>query len=189
MPTQTGLITAEQFVEMHFEVPVELVRGEIVYLYGEDGMTRPGWKHGIVCVNVAAVLWQWARPTRAGIVTSNDTGVITERDPDTLRGPDVFFVAAGKVPAGPAPKGVPEITPDLCVEVLSPSDRWQRVRHKVMEYLDRGVSEVWVLDSEKHTVHIFRDDDSPSELKLGDTLMSPVLPGFECRIDEFFEGA
>lgn len=188
MSTDTSLITVEQFLEMHFDVPVELVRGEVVYLYGEDGVTRPGWRHGVVCGNITFFLMDWNRRVKTGIVTCNDTGVITERNPDTLRGPDLFFVAASKIPAGPMAAGVPEIVPDLCVEVLSPSDRWQLVRRKVNEYLDRGVSEVWILESDTQSVHLFRDNESPRILKAGEKLNSVTLPGFECQVEELFAG-
>ncbi|WP_437223979.1 Uma2 family endonuclease [Planctomicrobium sp. SH661] len=187
MPTQTFPITAEQFMEMHFDVPVELVRGEVVYPYGDDGMTRPGWQHSVVCQNVGALLWNWCRSGQYGRVMSNDTGILTERNPDTLRGPDLFFVSTAKLSSGPIPSGVPGIIPDVCIEVLSPNDRWQQVRHKITEYLDCGVPEVWVLEVERKTLHVFLDNDSPRALNLGSTVTSDVLLGFSCLVDDLFE--
>src|SRR5690606_30668743 len=100
------------------DVPLELVRGEIVE------MTRPGVRYGGVCAGVATALFNWARPGQKGRVVGNDAGIQTARDPDSVRGPDVFFIRMDRLPGGKYPEGWLETPPDLCVEVLSPNDRW-----------------------------------------------------------------
>jgi hypothetical protein len=59
--------------------------------------------------------------------------VITERGPDSVRGPDVSFYSYAKVPKDQPPEGYPDVPPDLDVEVLSPHDRWVKVQGKVVE--------------------------------------------------------
>ncbi|MCA9080406.1 MAG: Uma2 family endonuclease [Planctomycetaceae bacterium] len=179
--TPTKLITAVEFLDMDFDGPAELVRGEVLE------MTRPGWKHGVVCGNVAFLLGQWRRQVGQGIVTTNDTGVLTERDPDTLRGPDLFYVSEDRLPKLDVPHGVPAIIPNLCVEVLSPSDRWSDVLRKASEYLALGVSEVWLIDPEDRIVQILRSDTATIQLRVGDQLTSQELSGFECAISLLFE--
>ncbi|MBX3439778.1 MAG: Uma2 family endonuclease [Planctomycetaceae bacterium] len=188
MSTEIKPITAQEFMEMHFDVPVELVRGEIVFLYGVGEMTRPGWRHGIVCQNVGGQLWAWARSCRAGLVASNDTGFLTERNPDTVRGPDLFFISASRRPVGEIPAGISDAIPELCVEVWSPGDRWREVHRKIDEYLNRGVSEVWVVIPERKTVEVFRQEEAPVIFATDDVLRSDLLPGFECRVASLFEG-
>jgi len=34
--------------------------------------------------------------------------------------------------------------PDLCIEVMSPTDSWEEMRHKCLLYLAAGAKEVWV---------------------------------------------
>ena len=79
-------MTAEQFFDWcnrpenrdrHFE----LVRGEVVEV------SRPGERHGFVCLNVGRILGNYTFQRRKGYACSNDTGLILERDPDTVRGP------------------------------------------------------------------------------------------------------
>ncbi len=89
MPATTSLITAEEFARMHFDQPVELVRGEIVSLSGEDGMARPSPGQGWVCFEIARLLGNWAEGARARRVTTNDAWITTGRSPDTVRGADV----------------------------------------------------------------------------------------------------
>ena len=176
------LLTAEQFAEMEFDVPVELVRGEVVEL------TRPEPPHGNVCFRVAFHLGQWALPRKAGEITTNDSGVITERDPDTVRGPDVAFYAASAIPSGKFNRKSRSLVPTLCVEVLSPSNRWSEIRTKIKEYLVRGVEEVWIVDCERRTVEVFRSDLPPVEFEQDAQLVSRALSEFTAPVSEFFAG-
>src|SRR5262245_11458663 len=68
----------------------ELVRGEVVEV------SRPGDVHGFVCANVARILGNFTFARRKGYVGSNDPGVVLERDPDTVRGPDLVLFDQGR---------------------------------------------------------------------------------------------
>jgi len=123
MATGTTLITAEELMELceEYDGLCELVRGEI------QEMTRPSTEHGLVCGNLAYELGHWIRKGHPGFLVTNDAGVLTERDPDTVRGPDLYFVSEQRLPKQRGRRGWMEVPPDHCVEVLSPSDRWKDV--------------------------------------------------------------
>lgn len=178
----TALISAEEFAEMSFDHPVELVRGEIVE------MTRPGGIHGVVCFRCASILDRWHPSGDVFQVVSNDTGVVTSHGPDSVRGPDLFVVRRDRLPDGRIPAGNFGVAPDVCIEVKSPHERWSAVIHKVSEYLGIGVSEVWVVDPDRRRVHVYHLDTEPDVLNCGDTLISSALPEFHCAVDEFFRG-
>ena len=180
--TNPKLVTAEEFAELSFDVPVELVRGEIVE------MSRPDVVHGTVCGNVAFPIMTWNRQRDFGLVVMNDSGVVTERDPDTVRGPDAMVISKDRLPGGIAPHGFTDLRPNLAIEVLSPSERWKKVREKISEYRNRGVDEVWIVDPKKRSVRIFRVDGTEISHGENDEITSPVLPGFSCRVSEFFLG-
>ena len=179
---QQSLITAEQFETMEAEFPRDLVRGEVVI------MPPPGVIHGQVCGNLIFALESWVRPIDLGIVTANDSAVLTERNPDSVRGCDIAFTRWEKLPDRKLPTGAFRVPPDLVAEVQSPSDRWRDVMVKVAEYLDAGVAEVWVVDPDDRSVDVFHDDDrKPTRLSGDQVLKSPdILPGFECAVSEFF---
>ena len=177
MSTAQTLITVEEFWEMDFDGPVELVRGEIVE------MPRPNTWHGYCCNKAGHYLQVWNDDDRYGFIISNDSGVLTERDPDTLRGPDVYFIRRERLPQGTLPEKWIEVAPDLAVEVLSPTDSWRDLWDKVHEYFALGVREVWVIDPRKRKLHVMRADDEPRILEDGETLESDdVLPGFSCEV-------
>jgi Uma2 family endonuclease len=184
MATVTKPITAEEFIEMP-EPPdgskQELVRGEIVML------PPPGFQHGEVQVNVATLLKPHVRAHRLGRITV-ESGVVIERDPDTVRGPDVAFWSVERLPFDQCPQGYPEVAPDLCVEVLSPSRRLRDIREKIQEYFTRGVRMVWIVDPHNRTISVYRSADEGRLLHETATLSGEeVLPGFTCRVAEFFD--
>jgi Uma2 family endonuclease len=182
--TAVKLITAAEFARMP-EPPggskLELVRGVIVTV------PPPHFIHGVCQTNVASLLKAHARPTRRGRVTV-ETGLITEQDPDTVRGPDVAFWSAERLPLEQTPEVYPEVAADLCVEILSPSSTRREMQDKVREYLTRGVRLVWVVDPDARTVTVYRQPGEGRVLWEDATLTGEeVLPDFQCRVSEFFE--
>lgn len=185
MSIAQALVTAEEFkqIAQDHDGLVELVRGAVVEV------SRPGTKHGYICNEIGRHLGNWARSHRAGRAISNDAGVQTEHDPDTVRGPDVYFIREERLPGGKLPDGWLEVPPDLCVEVFSPHDRWKDVLEKIDEYFTLGVPEVWVLDPQKREVHVhLADGPVPAVLGVDQELTSQRLPGFCCAVRDLFEG-
>lgn len=181
--TGEPLLTAEQFaVRPDPGYPEELVRGRIV------AMPMPRQRHGEICGRVVRILGNWVEEKDLGRVLSNDTGVITERDPDTVRGADVSFCSYTRMPQGPLPDYYLDVAPDLVVEVVSPSDRWPKVLAKVAEYLDAGTAAVLVLDDARRVAHLYRADGATLLLAATDELTVPEMLGdFSVKVSQFFE--
>lgn len=76
-------------------------------------MPMPRPRHGEICSKVVRHLGNWVEEKDLGRVLSNDTGVITERDPDTVRGADISFYSYARVPRGPLPDHYLDVAPDL----------------------------------------------------------------------------
>lgn len=182
-PLAPGLLTAEEFGRRPDPgYPEELVRGRIV------PMPMPKPRHGKYCVNASYLLKRFLDDHDLGQVFSNDTGVITERGPDTVRGADVLFYSYARLPKGPLPDEYLDVAPDLVIEVRSPSDRWPKLLAKVAEYLNAGVSVVCVLDGDTRTARL--DDAEGMSRVFGEDeqLTFPgLLDGFRVRVGRFFE--
>jgi Uma2 family endonuclease len=177
------LLTAEEFALMPDPgYPTELVRGRIVE------MPSPGPRHGQVCTEVAFILRLLSRERDLGHVVGNDSGVITERGPDSVRGPDVAFYSYRKIAKGPLPDRYLEIAPDLVFEVMSPSDRWPKVLAKVAEFLEAGVLLVSVLRPKTSTAHLYHSDERVEILGPDDEWLAPeILGDFRVPVRRFFE--
>jgi Uma2 family endonuclease len=182
MATAEALMTAEEFgLRPDPGHPEELVQGRIV------SMPSPDRRHGLVCGEAFFLLRQFVGEHDLGRVMSNDSGVIIERDPDTVRGADVAFYSYARLPKGPLPAGYGPELPELVIEVRSASDRWRDVYEKVVEYLRAGVLVVVVLDPEPRTAHVFGADAAPLVLGVEDELTLPgILEGFRVRVGRFF---
>jgi Uma2 family endonuclease len=176
------LLTAEEYGRLpDLGRPTELVRGRIVE------MNVPYPRHGQVCARVSFLIQQFLADHDLGHVIINDGGVIVERDPDTVRGPDISFISYRKVPKGPLPAKYFETVPELIIEVRSPSDRWGKILQKVGEYLTAGTEVVCVVDPESETVQLHFADKPTETLSGKEELSFPnLLPGLRLSIDQFF---
>jgi Uma2 family endonuclease len=183
MVTTASLLTAEEYVALPDDgQPSELVRGNIFM------MVPPAPRHGEICAQIVYLLRQHLDAHSSGRVLSNDSCVVTERNPDTVRGADVAFYSYQRVPRGPLPLGLLPIAPDLVFEVLSPTDRWSEVHVKVAEYLHAGVRAVCVLDDSARSIHVFYADRPSQVLAASEELTLPdVLGDFRTPVARFFE--
>jgi Uma2 family endonuclease len=177
------LMTAEEFGERPDPgYPEELIRGRPI------AMPVPDRRHGFVCGKADRIFGNFVDEHDLGRVMSNDSGVITERGPDTVRGADVCYYSYTRLPKGPLEKGYGPEVPELVVEVRSSTDRWRELHDKIAEYLLAGVLVVVVLDPGSRTAHVFSADDPPKTLGADEELILPgILEGFQVRVGRFFE--
>jgi Uma2 family endonuclease len=153
----------------------ELVRGEII------AKPLAGGLHGATCSKVNRRIGSLVETGPGGTVACNDTGFITERTPDSVRGPDISYWSKERLPE--VPVGYIEVPPDLLVEVLSPSNTSRQIRSKLQEYFAKGVRLVWVIAPEDRTLTIYRTPDEGRLLHETATVTGEeVLPGFSCRV-------
>ncbi|MCI0459130.1 MAG: Uma2 family endonuclease [Gemmataceae bacterium] len=182
---QTKLLTAEEFYEWANRPEnrgrvCELERGRIVE------MSRPGKRHGLVCANVVRILGNYVAQRKKGYVCSNDTGVIVDRDPDTVRGPDVMLFEDAETVEQVGEK-YGDKPPLLAVEVLSPNDTHGKVVRRVEEQFRFGTLLVWILDPDARNVVVHYPNDKDRAVEENQELTgNEVLPDFRCRVAEFF---
>jgi Uma2 family endonuclease len=181
----TSLMTAEEFCDWVHQPEnqgrwFELVRGRVIPLPG------PNRTHGVVGANCGFMVSNYTFQVGKYYVACNDSGVILERDPDTVRGPDVAVYDDASTFAELHPK-YGEVPPRVAIEVLSASDRWNVVLRKIMDYLRSGVQMVWLIDPANRDVAVYRPGRDPVVLD-GDQELSgdDVLPGFTCKVSDFF---
>ena len=121
-----GRYTADEFMALPLDLKrYELVRGRLV----EVPVT--GFKHGVIEINIVLLLGQHVRRRRLGQLTPGDAKHLLERDPDTLRQPDVAFIRAERLPPPDEWEAYGRVVPDLAVEM--PSNTAAEMRDKVAE--------------------------------------------------------
>ena len=178
------LITAEDLLAME-RVPgkrYELVRGVIK----EQDVTT-GDPHTATVYFSTFRLGLYVEANDYGDVRTGEPGYLLRRNPDTVRAPDIAWIAPGRLPPGTT--GYPELTPDLCIEVASPSNaRADRLlSDKAQMWLDFGAREVWVLNPEDTAVTRYRPGMPPAVLADDDILDGgELLPGFSVAVWQLF---
>lgn len=183
--TAKKLMTAEEFYDWVHQPEqankwFELVRGEVIEL------PSPRRLHGIICTKVGAALDRYTMERGKGYAANNDSAVILQRDPDTVRGPDVALYEDADRLVDVHPK-YGEVPPRLAVEVLSPDDRLGKVMRKIMDYLHNGVELVWLIDPETRNVTVHRPGKEAYVVEENQEVTGEeVLPGFHCLVGDFF---
>jgi Uma2 family endonuclease len=164
----------------HEGVRCELVLGEV------REKTPAGAAHGSVAGRLHGFLFAHLMGERSGEVFSSGTGFLIERDPDTVRAPDIAFVSAARLPR-PIPVKFLPMAPDLAVEVLCPEDRPAEVAEKVAQWLAAGTRLVWVIDPRRRTAAIHAPGREPRHLPADGVLDGEdVVPGFRLALAELW---
>ncbi len=181
--TETRLLTAGDLLRLYSEgVRGELIRGVLC-----ETMST-GELHGKIVTNLVGELWTFVKPQRLGTLLASDSGVWLERDPDTVREPDIAFTSAERLPLDAWNTGYSEVVPDLVVEVASPSDSRREINDKAQMWLRFGTRLVWVVHPDTRTVDVYRADDPAVRLTEDESLDGlDVLPGFACEVGAIFE--
>jgi Uma2 family endonuclease len=183
MSTKTRPMTALEFLAMPDDGMLhELIRGEVTT------MPLPGWRHGAIAAEIGRLLANHVKAQRLGRIYAAETGFLIERDPDTVRGPDVSFVRQERLAEITDPERHVPFAPDLAVEMVSPSDRPAEVAEKVAAWLSAGTRVVWVIEPGDRTVTVHVGDQPSRTLQPDDTLDGgDCLPGFTCAVADLFE--
>ena len=180
---KTELLTAEDLLRLDSEG----VRGELIRGVLHETMAT-GQKHGWIVSKLVALLMNFIMPRRLGRVLASDSGIWLERDPDTVREPDIAFTLAERLPPGGPVDGYSEVVPDLVVEVVSPNDRPGEVAEKTAMWLSFGVRLVWLVRPDRRTIEVHRAGGQVETLSEGDALDGlDVLPGFSCDLAAVFD--
>jgi Uma2 family endonuclease len=152
----------------------EIIDGELYV------SSQPHFYHQVVGSRYTTFLDLWNFETGSGF-TAAAPGLIFGEDQDVA--PDVVWASHDRLAAilrGGKLYGPPE----LVIEILSPGTK-STARDRVAKrglYGRRGVDEYWITDWWQHRVEVYRRQDDQftlvATLGPGDTLTSPLLPGF-----------
>ena len=180
MPAEiSDAVTAADLLQM--DVPgksLELVQGRLVV------REPPGVWHGKVAAKLTYLLGAFVYVNELGVLCAQDTGFQIRAAPDTVRAPDVAFIAAARTHLV-VPSGYGTEAPDLVVEIVSPSDRPGEVLSKVADWLEAGVRLVWVIDPMRASAQVHRADGSIALVAADGVLDGEdILAGFSVRLSE-----
>lgn len=156
---------------------LELLNGEVIEV------PRPTPKHQIVVKVFTGSLDEYFRREPGGIALQDCEFALGA---DTRLCPDVAILLKERWASVDPDRSPIPLPPDIAVEVLSPSERSTDSQRKVRTYLGAGVREVWQVIPEDRTILIYRETGPFTVLEIGQTLTTPLLPGWEISVREIF---
>ncbi len=157
----------------------ELIRGVLIQ------KMPTGDPHGETVARISYLIFSYSDENDFGVVRTCEPGYRLESAPDTVRAPDVAWIAHGRIPEGT--QGYPELAPDLAVEVKSPSNSNPEMAAKAQMWLCYGSTIALVLDPDTVSVRIFRPNAEAVTLGQDDTLdLGDLMPGFSTEVWRLF---
>lgn len=179
MQTTTEKISALEYEKFPEGPPQQLIDGEIVTT------PSPGFLHQSIVLEISALLKDHVRDKSLGYVNISPIDVFLKED--EVYQPDIIFISSEqKNIIGEKVKG----TPDLVVEVLSPSTAYYDLTHKKHVYEETGVKEFWVVDPEGKSVEIYENVNNAfmlfSKARVKGVVSSKLLSGLKIEIQNLF---
>lgn len=180
LPAETGR-TGFRYADLAL-FPEDNLRREIIN--GELIVTAaPATRHQSAVANIVGGLLAYRR-AHGGKVFPAPTDVFLSDD--NVVEPDVLFVTAEHIDQ--VEERYVNGSPDLVVEISSPSTRRLELVRKRDLFSQFGVPEYWYVDLEADRVEVYRLGEGPYGAPIlfytGQVLETPVLPGFAISVEE-----
>ena len=177
MAVLTQRMTEAEFMRM----PDDGYRYELVD--GEPKRMSTNWKHDLVGGNIYDAIRPYTK--KRGYMSMGQAGF--RMVSSNVRNPDVSFTLKERVANQEIFDGFGPFSPDLCIEVISPSEEAADMARKVREYFASGAQIVWQMFSETETIKVYT---SPDDFTLYTAQMEidcpSLLPGFRIQVAELF---
>ena len=161
---------------------VELIDGTLV--------EKPvGFDESMVAGAILTAVRIFIKNRRLGSVSGAD-GMMKLESHGRIRLPDVAFISTERMNLLPQPHpAVPTLSPDLAVEVVSPTNTRAELRQKMIEYFASGTRLVWIVDPLTRTAAVHRNAEQAERvLGIEETIDGgDVLPGFTMAVADMFE--
>ena len=177
------IYTADEFMEIAAsDKLLELIEGKLT------SVCAAAWGSSELAGRLTTYLTLYVGTRGLGRIMVTDGSFRIEQRPDSVVQPDVAFVRADRF-EGQDPTTFYRGTPDLAVEVRSPSDRLAEMSRKMDRYLRSGTELTWLIDPLKRQIHVRTHHDAVDQILIpGDQLSgAPVLPGFSLPVEHIFD--
>ena|SRR5579862_4099269 len=150
---------------------------------GEDKRVPASFEHDVIGANIVALLHPVAKGI--GYIASSQAGF--RMVSGNVRCPDVSFTRKSRLPFG-VPRTFGDFAPDLCIEIISPSEDRADMARKVREYFASGARIVWQLFPDDVSATVYTSAEDFVYLSATDLIDgSDVLPGFSATVAELLQ--
>ncbi len=174
-------LSLAEFLEMPASCDhTELINGEMI------PKVSPKYKHASIQGKLLCFLADWCDRAQCGRVLPEWAIVLQRQGIDWVPVPDLTYVSYERLPANWEEDAPCPVLPELVIEIISPSQSFGEMTSKAMDYLQAGVSRVWVIDNQAQSVTVFGEKEIPQTFGVGDIISDALLPGLKVTVAELF---
>lgn len=141
--------------------------------------------HTLVALAILEALQAYLREQPIGRAIP-EAGYVLSRNPLTVRQPDISVLSTDRIHAT-GDDDYFEGSPEVAIEVVSPSDTAQELAIKVEQYLRFGAKQVWIVFPKPRQIHVHEPGAHRMVLEESEVLTGgDVLPGFSVKVADLF---
>jgi Uma2 family endonuclease len=179
--TKTKLTLQEFLALPEGDVNYELFEGEAV------PKMSPKRFHSAVQKTLLRLLDDWSQ--ERGEVGVEWAITLTRQGRDWVPVPDLLYISYSRLPQEIMEDEACPVPPELAIEIISPDQTFGEMSEKATDYLDAGVSRVWVVDPRARSVTVFYPDRPPKTYTKSTAIADPLLEGLEITPAQIFQQA
>jgi Uma2 family endonuclease len=175
-------LTLEEFLALpESDVTYELVDGQAI------PKMSPKRFHSRLTVALCTLLTQWCQ--ERGEIGIEWAITLKRNNRDWVPVPDLLYISYTRLPLDRVLDEACPVPPELVIEIISPDQTFGDLSEKAIDYLNAGVSRVWIVDPKARSITIFYPD-APPQTKRGDApLTDSILEGLQLTAEQIFQQA
>lgn len=174
-------LSLAEFLEMpESSDRTELVNGEMI------SKVSPKYKHASVQGRFFRFIDDWCLQQQCGRVCTEWSILLQRQGQDWVPVPDLTYVSYERLAAQWDEDEPCPVLPELVIEIISPGQSFGAVTQKATDYLQAGISRVWVADNQAKSVTTFGANEFPQTFWVGDTISDVLLPGLAIPVADLF---
>ncbi|MFZ1029424.1 MAG: Uma2 family endonuclease [Limnoraphis robusta] len=175
-------LTLEEFLALpETDLNYELINGEAV------PKMAPKRFHSRLTGTLYTLLTEWCK--NQGEVGIEWAVVLKKNNRDWVPIPDLLYISYNRLPLERFEDEACPVPPELAIEIISPDQTFGEMSEKAIDYLNAGVSRVWVVDPKAKTITIFYPDAPPQTKRDEGILSDNLLEELSFTAQDIFQKA
>ncbi|MEA5517993.1 Uma2 family endonuclease [Limnoraphis robusta] len=175
-------LTLEEFLALpETDLNYELINGEAV------PQMAPKRFHSRLTGTLYTLLTEWCK--NQGEVGIEWAVVLKKNNRDWVPIPDLLYISYNRLPLERFEDEACPVPPELAIEIISPEQTFGEMSEKAIDYLNAGVSRVWVVDPKAKTITIFYPDAPPQTKRDEGILSDNLLEELSFTAQDIFQQA
>ena len=182
MITSTNRLTLQEFFNLpEGDRPYELVNGQAI------PKMSPKSFHSAVQAALIVLLQGWSQGK--GRIYPEWAIKLTRNGQDWVPVPDLTYISYDRLSADWMLDEACPVAPELAIEIISPGQSFGNLAKKATDYLQAGVSRVWLIDTQAKSVTIFYPDSLPQTIESSTAIVDDLFAELKLTPQQIFQQA